>query len=48
MDLAKKMAAATHNSFSYGVGYNINDYPADGAVFDYMAGVKKVRTLITY
>ncbi|XP_033640756.1 carboxypeptidase A1-like [Asterias rubens] len=42
MDLAKKMAAATHNSFSYGVGYNINDYPADGAVFDYMAGVKKI------
>ena len=44
LDLAKSMAVATHNSFSYGVGYNINNYPADGTVFDYMAGVQKVGT----
>ncbi|XP_038076949.1 carboxypeptidase A2-like [Patiria miniata] len=42
LDMAQMMAQATQNAFSYGVAYNLNDYPADGTVFDYMAGVRKI------
>ena len=45
MELGKQMAAAAsmRKPFSYGVAYNINDYTADGTIFDYMAGNRKVK-----
>ncbi|XP_072163146.1 carboxypeptidase A4-like [Diadema setosum] len=40
--LAEAMAVAGGSSFKYGVGYNLCEYPADGTIYDYMAGVKKI------
>ena len=42
LQLAQRIAKSTHKSFTYGVGYDLNDYPADGTIYDYMAGVRKV------
>ena len=43
LDVAQKMARATGKRFQYGLAYYLNDYPADGTIFDYMAGVRKVK-----
>ena len=43
MDVASKMSRATSKSFTYNIAYRLNDYLADGTIFDYMAGVRKVR-----
>jgi len=43
LDVAQKMARATGKKFTYGLAYYLNDYPADGTIFDYMAGVRKVK-----
>eukprot|EP00118_Oscarella_pearsei_P002575 m.10928 g.10928 ORF g.10928 m.10928 type:complete len:414 (+) comp22807_c0_seq2:49-1290(+) len=32
----------SNRQFTYGVGYEVNDYPADGTSFDYMAGRKNI------
>ena len=48
MELAHKMAEATSHTFSYGVAYQVNDYTADGTVFDYMAGVRKVYFIFLF
>ena len=43
LELAKTVAAASKKKFSYGLAYQLNDYTADGTVFDYMAGRRKVK-----
>ena len=45
LQLAQRMAKSTSGLFSYGVGYNLNDYAADGTIYDFMSGVKKVGIL---
>lgn len=40
--LAKLLSTATVHPYQYGKAANLNDYSADGTVFDYMAGVRKV------
>ncbi|XP_030855216.1 carboxypeptidase A1 isoform X1 [Strongylocentrotus purpuratus] len=40
--LAEAMSKAGGSSFKYGIGYNLCEYPADGTIYDYMAGVKKI------
>ena len=42
LGLAEAMAKAGGPSFKHGIGYNLCEYPADGTIYDYMAGVKKV------
>lgn len=44
MKLGQRMAAAVGSKkpFSYGVAYKINDYTADGTIFDFMAGNRQV------
>ena len=42
LELASIMSRATPNKFTYGLAYKLNDYTADGTIFDYMAGKKKV------
>ena len=42
LDLASKMATSGTHTYSYGLAYELNQYTADGTVFDYMAGVRKV------
>ena len=42
LDLAKIIAAASVKKFTYGLAYQLNDYTADGTIFDYMAGKRKV------
>lgn len=42
LDIAQKMSRATSKKFTYGLAYYLNDYTADGTIFDYMAGVRKV------
>lgn len=44
LELAHKMAAATAHTFTYGVAYQVNEYTADGTVFDFMAGVRQVMS----
>lgn len=46
--VAQKMSSAVKNSFKYGVAYKLSDYPADGALFDYMAGVYNVSYCWTW
>ncbi|XP_022256222.1 carboxypeptidase A5-like [Limulus polyphemus] len=41
MKLAKKMAEITEPHFVYGQAFVVNQYTADGTIFDYMAGIKK-------
>ncbi len=43
LDLADQMSQAMANKFAYGMAYQVNEYTADGTVFDYMAGVRKVK-----
>lgn len=43
LDIAQKMSHATSKKFTYGIAYHLNDYTADGTIFDYMAGVRKVK-----
>ena len=45
LSLAAQMAAAALKPFTFGVAYTLNDYTADGTVFDYMAGSRKVCVL---
>ncbi|XP_013379519.1 carboxypeptidase A1 [Lingula anatina] len=42
LQLASKLSHSTAYKFIYGVANKINQYTADGTIFDYMAGVKKV------
>ena len=42
LDLADQMSHATPKQFTYGLAYQLNEYTADGTIFDYMAGVRKV------
>nr|XP_054758750.1 carboxypeptidase A1-like isoform X1 [Lytechinus pictus] len=42
LGLAEAMSKAGGSSFKYGIGYNLCEYPADGTIYDYMAGVKKI------
>ena len=42
MELADLMSRATLYRYAYGMAYQLNEYTADGTVFDYMAGVRKV------
>ena len=41
--LAKVLSTVTGKTYRYGKAADLNDYTADGTVFDYMAGVRKVR-----
>ena len=43
LNLAKLLASVTGQKYEYGKAADLNDYTADGTVFDYMAGVRKVR-----
>ena len=45
LELADQMSHSTRSKFTYGLAYQLNDYTADGTIFDYMSGVRKVRTL---
>lgn len=38
------MAKSSASKFTYGHAYDLNDYAADGTVFDYMAGKRNVWT----
>ena len=42
MELADIISKSSVKSFSYGLAYQLNDYTADGTIFDYMAGHRKV------
>nr|XP_002737182.2 PREDICTED: zinc carboxypeptidase A 1-like [Saccoglossus kowalevskii] len=42
LELAKKMAKATSYRYTHGIAYELNDYEADGTIFDYMAGVRQI------
>ena len=44
LDLAMELSHATNFNYKYGEVYKISDYTADGTIFDYMAGVRKVCT----
>ena len=44
LDVADRMSHATNAKFTYGVAYQLNEYTADGTIFDYMAGKRKVRS----
>jgi len=47
MDLASELSTSTTFEYKYGLAYQLNKYTADGTVFDYMAGVKRVRFFST-
>ncbi|XP_078589693.1 carboxypeptidase B1-like [Branchiostoma floridae x Branchiostoma japonicum] len=42
MRLAKLLSDAMVPEFQHGIGYELNQYTADGTSFDYMAGVKEL------
>ncbi|XP_078000698.1 carboxypeptidase A4-like [Glandiceps talaboti] len=42
LQLAKLMSQVTANTFTYGIAHELNDYAADGTVFDFMAGVRQI------
>ncbi|KAL5008934.1 hypothetical protein ScPMuIL_014515 [Solemya velum] len=42
LDLARQLSRCTKHTFKYGQATNINTYSADGTIFDYMAGQRKV------
>ncbi|XP_071962021.1 carboxypeptidase A4-like [Antedon mediterranea] len=42
LHLASKIARASVDDFNFGIGYKLNNYPADGTIFDYMSGIKKI------
>ncbi|XP_074648839.1 zinc carboxypeptidase-like [Tubulanus polymorphus] len=41
-DLAQKISKSTIHELKYGQAYDLNDYTADGTVFDFMAGVRHI------
>ena len=43
--LAELLATVTGKKYQYGKAADLNDYTADGTVFDYMAGVRKVSII---
>lgn len=47
LKLAKLLAESTPQSFQFGLGYDLNEYPADGTIYDYMHGVKKIPFSLT-
>ncbi|CAH1792837.1 unnamed protein product [Owenia fusiformis] len=42
LQLAQQISDATGNVYKYGLSWQLNDYTADGTLFDYMAGVRKI------
>lgn len=42
LDLAMELAHSTKYTFQYGEAYKLNDYTADGTIFDFMAGIRKI------
>ncbi len=42
LKVVKLMSTSTIHRFSYGIAYRLNEYTADGTIFDYMAGVRKI------
>ena len=44
LELASKMSAATVHQYTYGLAYQLNEYTADGTIFDYMAGIRRVSS----
>ncbi|KAK3092946.1 hypothetical protein FSP39_009226 [Pinctada imbricata] len=42
LDLASILSHSTQYVYKYGHSYDLSGYTADGTIFDYMAGVKKV------
>ena len=46
LEVAHAMSVSTRFKFSYGIAYELNDYTADGTVFDYMSGVRQVRLMM--
>lgn len=42
LKLAQLLATVTRRQYRYGKAVDLNDYTADGTVFDYMAGVRKI------
>ncbi|XP_064622834.1 carboxypeptidase O-like [Lineus longissimus] len=42
IDLASLLSHSTSHHYRYGLAYELNDYTADGCVFDYMAGKRKI------
>ncbi|CAG2191998.1 unnamed protein product [Mytilus edulis] len=42
LDLAMELSHCTKYTYKYGQAYKLNDYTADGTIFDFMAGVKKI------
>ena len=42
LKVVKLMSTSTVHTFTYGLAYRLNEYTADGTIFDYMAGVKKI------
>ena len=47
LSLASLIAAAAGHHFKFNVAHVLNDYPADGTSFDYMAGVKQVQSFMS-
>ena len=45
LDVADRMSHSTSVRFTYGVAYQLNEYTADGTIFDFMAGKRKVSWL---
>lgn len=41
LDLAMELSHCTKYTYKYGQAYKLNDYTADGTIFDFMAGVRK-------
>ena len=46
LKLAQLLATVTRRQYRYGKAVDLNDYTADGTVFDYMAGVRKVGVFL--
>ncbi|XP_071161918.1 zinc carboxypeptidase-like [Mytilus edulis] len=42
LDLAMELSHCTKYTYKYGQAYKLNDYTADGTIFDFMAGVRKI------
>ena len=45
LELANVMSQSTSKKFTYGLAYKLNEYTADGTIFDYVAGKKKVSEI---
>ncbi|ELT94089.1 hypothetical protein CAPTEDRAFT_227948 [Capitella teleta] len=42
LELADRMSHSTQSRFTYGLAHQLNEYTADGTIFDYMAGNRKI------